>query len=181
MQTLIIHPKDNSTDFLCPIYNGIKNKCVIRGGITKKELLKMVRLHQRIMIMGHGSPHGLFAVNQFSGEGHMTYIVDHNFATALKKKDNIFIWCHANKFVEKHQLKGFYSGMFISELPEAIMYNFDVEEKIINESNNKFSEFLSEHANKSGAIIYQNIIKLYGELAIINPIAKFNFERIFVV
>jgi hemerythrin superfamily protein len=68
--------------------------------------------------------------------------------------------------------------MFISELPEARIYNYDVEEEIINESNDKFSEIVSEHANNSSDIIYQNVIKFYGELAAINPIARFNVERI---
>ena len=44
MQTLIIHPEDKSTDFLCPIYESIKNKEVIRGGISKKNCSKQLIL-----------------------------------------------------------------------------------------------------------------------------------------
>ena len=180
MKTLIIHTADESTDFLNPIYKNVINSTLITGDITKAELLQLFHEHDRIMMMGHGSPQGLFAVSQFPDEGHMTYIVDHSFVPALKNKDNIFIWCHANKFVETHQLNGFYSGMFISEIMEAWMYDYDVAEEIIFESNDKFSEIVSEHANKSGDVIYHNVIKFYGELAAINPIARFNVERIFI-
>jgi hypothetical protein len=68
--------------------------------------------------------------------------------------------------------------MFISELPEAWMYDYDVEDSVIIESNDRFSEIVSAHVNKPGDIIYNNVIELYGELAERNPIAKFNFERI---
>jgi hypothetical protein len=178
MKTLIIHPADESTDFLKPIYKNVLNSTLITGDITKAELLQLVHEHDRIMMMGHGSPEGLFAVGQFEDEEQLSYIVDHSFVPALKNKDNIFIWCHANKFVETHQLNGFYSGMFISEIMEAWMYDYDVEEGIINESNDKFSEIVSEHANNSSDVIYHNVIRFYGELAEINPIARFNVERI---
>lgn len=54
MKTLVIHPKDSSTDFLCPIYKDFKNKEVIRGGISKKDLLPIVHEHERIIMLGHG-------------------------------------------------------------------------------------------------------------------------------
>ena len=39
----------------------------------------------------------------------------------LKKKDNsVFIWCNADQFVNRYNLKGFYTGMFISEVMEAV-------------------------------------------------------------
>ena len=179
MKTLIIHPTDTSTDFLCPIYKNVSDCTLITGDITKAELLQLVHEHNRIMMMGHGSPEGLFAVGQFEDEEQLSYIVDQSFVPALKNKDNIFIWCHANKFVETHQLNGFYTGMFISEIMEAWMYDYDEAEEIIFESNDKFSEIVSEHANNSSDVIYQNVIKFYGELAAINPIARFNVDRIY--
>ena len=38
MKTLVIHPEDSSTDFLCPIYETIQRKIVIRKGYSKKEI-----------------------------------------------------------------------------------------------------------------------------------------------
>ena len=178
MQTLIIHPEDKSTDFLCPIYEGIKNKEIIRGGISKKELLKAVDAHHRIMMLGHGSPLGLFAVGQFKDEKMMSYIIDSTFVEALKNKDNVFIWCHADQFVNQHQLSGFYSGMFISEEIEAIIYEFDVSEEIIDQSNHSFSSIVAKCVNEPSPVIHHHVSNEYGELALNNPIAKYNHDRL---
>jgi len=178
MQTLIIHPEDKSTDFLCPIYKSIEKKLVIRGGISKKELFKLVKSHHRIMMMGHGSPLGLFAVGQFEKEGMMSYIVDHTFISALQNKDNVFIWCHANNFVEEHKLTGFYSGMFISEVTEAAIYEFDVSQETINYSNNAFSNLVSKYIAESSDHIHSKVTNEYGALANYNPIINYNNERL---
>ena len=117
MKTLIIHPEDKSTDFLTPIYSGFDNTTVIRGGMSKSEVNKQIEKHDRIMMMGHGSPGGLFSVGQFPGSN--GYIISHATVDLLQNKECIFIWCNADKFVEEHNLKGLYSGMFISEVMEA--------------------------------------------------------------
>ena len=62
MRTLVIHPKDSSTTFLDIIYKDIPQKTIITGGVTKSELFELINRHERIMMMGHGSPGGLFAV-----------------------------------------------------------------------------------------------------------------------
>jgi len=113
--TLIIHPKDESTSFLKQIYNTKKNVSVVSGNITKKDLLNRILEHDNIIMMGHGSSEGLLAVNQFDTES--PYIVDSSFTDVLTRKENaIYIWCNANEFVDKFSLKGFYTGMFISEV-----------------------------------------------------------------
>ena len=179
MQTLIIHPEDKSTDFLCPIYESLNNKTVVRGGVSKKELHELVSAHERILMIGHGSPMGLFAVGQFEDEGFMSHIVDHSFVTALQKKDNVFIWCHANQFVQEHRLTGFYSGMFISEVMEAAMYEFDVSQKTINQSNNSFSQIASKYIAENSAIIHRHVTDEYGALSEHNPSIKFNNKRLY--
>lgn len=124
MKTLIIHPADSSTSFLDIVYNPIPDKTVITGGVTKTEVQRLIREHDRVMMMGHGSPGGLFSVGQFDtgGQyGYGGYIIDQTMVPALKEKDNsVFIWCNADKFVNTFKLKGFYSGMFISEVGEAL-------------------------------------------------------------
>lgn len=55
-KTLIIHPSDPSTSFLNVVYESIPNKTVITGGITKSEVQQLIREHDRVMMMGHGSP-----------------------------------------------------------------------------------------------------------------------------
>lgn len=113
MSTLILHPADKTTDFLKPIYSSISNKTVIWGGICKTQLRKLIENHDRVIMLGHGSPWGLLSVGQFPLAG--SYIIDYSMVELLSKKThNIFIWCHADQFVQRHGLHGFSSGMFVS-------------------------------------------------------------------
>jgi hypothetical protein len=94
--TLIIHPKDSSTDFLQPIYANIPNKKVITGGLTYEQVKAEVQNHDEVIMCGHGYVGGLFAISNFPGLYHTSYIVDHSMASILKtKKKIITIWCYA--------------------------------------------------------------------------------------
>ena len=61
--TLIIHPEDESTSFLKQIYSNRKNVLVVSGNVTKLALLNMVLEHDRVIMMGYGSPDGLVILN----------------------------------------------------------------------------------------------------------------------
>ena len=180
MSTLIIHPADHTTDFLKPIYAPIPNKTIITGGITKTELRELIKNHDRVIMLGHGTPWGLLSVGQFLTTGN--YIVDLTMTELLiEKKDNIYIWCHADQFVLKNKLTGFFSGMFVSEITEAICYGFwDLEQHTIDESNNGFAEIVSRYVNEPLAIIYRNVLREYRILGKTNPVAQFNMKRLYV-
>jgi hypothetical protein len=179
ISTLIIHPKDESTDFLKKIYISIQDKTIIQGVITKTELRKLIKNHDRVIMLGHGSPWGLMSVGQFSYGGN--YIVDLTMVDLLiGKKDNIYIWCNADQFVLNNGLKGFFSGMFISELEEANYYDFrDLEQDLIDESNHGFAEIVSKYINEPLQVLFKNVIQEYRFLAQSNPIARFNLERLY--
>ena len=107
MSTLIIHPQDPSTKFLEKIYSSLSGKIIITGGITKEQVRDLIQSHERVMMLGHGSPSGLFSVGCFFETN--GYIIDHSMVEVLKRKrDNVFVWCNADEFVNKYQLKGFY-------------------------------------------------------------------------
>ena len=141
MKTLIIHPNDQSTKFLEGLYHNLPEKTVITGGIRKSELPEYFETHDRIVMMGHGSPQGLFSVGQFPDSN--PYVIDNSIVKYLKNKsNNLYIWCHASEFVKRNGLQGFCTGMFISELGEALYYNFPYTEDLentIHESNYGFS------------------------------------------
>ena len=103
MKTLIIHPKDKSTNFLRGIYKDITYKTIINGGCSKEDIINEIKGHKRIIMMGHGSPFGLFGVGQF---GKSFYIIDSTIVPYLKNKECIFIWCNSDQFVTKHNLNG---------------------------------------------------------------------------
>lgn len=184
MKTLVIHPNDRSTDFLTPIYMNSKSFpdfndiTIIRGGMTKDEVDEHIKQHDRIMMMGHGSPYGLFAIGQF---GSWSYIIDGHNVDLLRDKECIFIWCNADQFVNKYELKGLYSGMFISEVGEANYCGLpDTLQSTVDESNNYFAKELGNVSEKSLDEMYKHIKYTYGMLTESNNVAEYNHNRLYL-
>lgn len=176
MRSLVIHPTDQTTEFLVPIYSSLTNKTVVRSGITKSEVKRLIESHDRVIMLGHGAPYGLMNPRQFPDAG--LFIIDGSMANSLKNKSNcIFIWCHADQFVKSYGLSGLCSQMFISEMGESDMYGFeDIDMGMIDQSNERFSFILSKYINERMEILYQSLLKEYEVVARANPIAKFNHE-----
>ena len=110
-----------------------------------------------------------------------TYI-DDSMAILLKAKtNNLYIWCHANQFVQRHGLSGLYSAMFISEVGEGFYYGFDdLDLNMIDQSNERFASVVSKYLNEPMEILYKKLLVEYGRMARTNPIARFNLERLFL-
>lgn len=180
MKTLIIHPKDSSTGFLDIVYEPIVDKTIITGGISKLEVHELIESHDRVMMMGHGSPYGLFSVGQFYGLGG-SYIIDIETIPLLKQKENsVFIWCNADEFVNRYQLKGFYSGMFISEVGEANYCGLPgTSQDMVDESNYGFCHIISKYINEPTNVIHENVISEYGVIAENNSVALYNKIRLY--
>jgi hypothetical protein len=184
MRTLIIHPKDPSTSFLDIVYESIPNKTIITGGVSKDYVKKLIQEHDRVMMMGHGSPSGLFSVGQFDNVGGSFgggFIIDQSMVSLLKEKDNsVFIWCNADRFVEYFGLKGFYSGMFISEVGEATYCGLPgTKQDIVDESNYGFVNIIAKHINEDTESIYNKVRNEYGLIAEENPVALYNHKRLY--
>ena len=113
MRTLIIHPKDKTTDMLEHVYENHPEYTVCRdGGINRKELMELIETHDRIIMMGHGLPQGLIASTRDR------FLVDDSFAPLLKTKDTVSIWCFSDEYFRRHGITGFHTGMIISEVNE---------------------------------------------------------------
>ena len=179
MKTLIIHPDDRSTDFLKPIYANIKRKTVIIKNTSRDKLLAAVRSHDVIIMLGHGSPSGLFNV---SGIGKGSMVVGESLVEELRDKQLIAIWCNADQFIERHQLTALYSGMFISEVSEARYCNVQGDQAMVDESNNTFAALLG---NMLGEVptdlktVHSLVGESYEELGEVNAVAKYNSDRFF--
>ena len=137
MKTLVIHPKDPTTDFLCDIYSD-KNWTVINKHISKSDLRKHIKEHDRIVMLGHGSEYGLFDL------ANDRFIINSKWVDMLRQKECVCIWCNANIFFEKYKLSGFYTGMIVSELMEAYLYSLPTDIDLIEESNKLFATSIKE-------------------------------------
>lgn len=194
MKTLLIHPKDTTTDFLCKSYND--DFTLIRTNISKSLLLKLIRSHDLIIMMGHGTDKGLIGFDK--------YVIDSSLADELRKKICVCIWCYASDFVKKYELETpFSTGMFISEIDEVYLEGLNYSEDYLElrSSNYHFSRLLK---NSFHDLDFQQLIKHYNtkichacegkgvtEYGICNnclgecvinretPIFKFNSERFY--
>jgi len=177
MRTLIIHPDDRSTDFLRPIYQNIKGATVLTKDTSRKQLEKAIYSHDQILMMGHGSPYGLLNYSRI-GEG--IYAVGEKQVPLLRDKHCIFIWCNADQFVSRHQLKGLYTGMFISEVKEAEYCKVPANQGTVDASNFWFADLLGSMLTEEPADynqIFEHVRISYGELAAVNEIASYNHQR----
>jgi hypothetical protein len=99
----------------------------------------------------------------------------------IQNKNNIYIWCHADKFVEFNNLTGFSSGMFISETSEAMFYGMKVPRTQVEVSNYAFAvslgRILSRYLKSGGEFqnIYNRIREVYNDTS--DSIITFNNER----
>ena len=181
MKNLIIHPTDASTDFLKPIYANISEATIIHAGVSKAQIKQLITEHDRIIMMGHGSPSGLFSCAKFGDNDYSGFIIDHTMVEVLSSKECIAIWCNADKFMNQHELNGFYSGMFISEVSEARYCGLPgTEQETVTASNDYFAELLGEVINEPLSVIYEHVMDNYGLLLGLNSVASYNYDRLYL-
>ena len=183
MKTLVIHPDDRSTDFLKPIYDKLDDVTLVTGGWTREEIIEGIQVHDQVMMMGHGGPGGLFAIGQF-WPNYSPYIIGMDMVEALSQKtNNIFIWCNADQFVTRHGLKGFYTGMFISETGEAAYCGLPgTPQDMVDESNHGFVKIFGEalQGTRDTSVLFEQTSNTYSLIADINPVAKYNYNRLYL-
>jgi hypothetical protein len=170
MKTLVIHPADRSTDFLKRIYEG-KDWTIIndhQACRSRKVITNLIKKHDRIIMMGHGYPGGLFFT-----------CINSNLVYLLREKECVCIWCNADQFVEKYGLRGFYTGMFISEVGEAYGRGIKIEQNRIDYSNDLFA--LVVHNRIDEPNILEETKRVYASNTSTGncPVIKFNNERLY--
>lgn len=186
MKILCIHPSDPTTNFLSYIHYNQKWTIVtnIDNGSLKpdsqlakfdnlikkeKSLYEKIEDHDKIIMMGHGTKDGLVSGTKV--------VINKAFVPLLKKKDLICIWCNADQFIKKNELKSeLFTGMFISEYEEANMYNVITSPDEIMLSNLLFAKAVKENINSANKVI--DIKKIYFAEEH-NEVVNFNRNRLY--
>lgn len=115
---IVVHPDDPSTKMLGMLYEGIEGVTLFDSWRQRKEILEAVAAAPReepVLLLGHGCPKGLYDLQN----GYL--VIRPDDADLLKDRPNLVgIWCYASSYAYRYGLKGFFSGMFISEPQEAL-------------------------------------------------------------
>jgi hypothetical protein len=182
---LIIHPDDRTTDFLKPTYTDL-NATVLTQRDEFFNLAETMKRHNRIIMMGHGSPNGLFmpkVEGVEEGENgelfeYTDYTINDSYANILREKRTVCVWCNADRYVVPNNLHGFYTGMAISELCEADYCDVKgCNPKQLEESNTKFTMGLKESLKVDGPKSVTVFKEIYNNPK--NPIMVYNRKRIY--
>lgn len=164
MKTLVIHPTDQTTDFLSVIYDD-KDWTTITTNVSKGYLKSQIKSHDRIVMLGHGTDSGLIGFDHF--------IIDSKFVYLLREKYCVCIWCNADVFFTKYKLKGFYTGMIISDFEESYLYCVNASYDEIESSNKLFAKSIKDSIDSDDMLL--EIKTIYkGE----NSIIDFNKQNI---
>jgi hypothetical protein len=165
--TLVIHMDDRSTDFLKAIYEG-RGYPVMAGRYTRDELRQAIESHDRVFMLGHGGPSGLFSKN---------FMIDGSFGPLLAaKSEGLYIWCNADAYAKRNGLSGLVSGMFISEVGEASMFGIRASQQEVDASNAAFSRIVRQHLDAGTAL--SNVRQCYTSAAC--KITQYNSERLYI-
>ena len=143
---IVIHPKDWTTAMLSTLYEGLEVQ-VIDGDCSTKEmnrLLHHVSPQERIMVLGHGSDKGLFFRHDDSKEVFDRIIVGHPHAYHLRRHGGniVAVWCNADRFAKAEGLHGLFTGMIVSELSEALLYEVETTQEELDCENVKLAQRL---------------------------------------
>ena len=140
---LVIHPKDKSTAMLSALYEGLEVQVVADNRSTKEvgHLLHHVSTQERIMLLGHGSDKGLFFREDDSKDEFDKIIVGHSHAYYLRKHGGniVAVWCNADQFARAEGLHGLFTGMIVSELSEALLYQVETTQEELDRENVKLA------------------------------------------
>jgi hypothetical protein len=139
MIAIFMDTKEDTNTF-APLFNNID--CTLLTNPTKEEVREVLTANptETLMCLGHGSPMGLFGADW---EG---FVLDSTMVPLLKDREMIGIWCYASDFARKHNLKGFFTYMFISNVLEARCHGRGqgVTDEMVYEENMKFSNSINE-------------------------------------
>ena len=123
------------------IYRNLNEDTIILHNPSRAEVDAILteRPTETLLCFGHGTPRGLFS-HDFSD-----MLIDAESVPLLVNREMIGIWCYASNFGIAHNLRGFFTYMFISNQQECVFNRCGwYEDSVIFAENRLFAERVNE-------------------------------------
>ena len=170
---IVVHPKDPSTEMLGRIYEDM-DVTLFDSYRQKDEILSAIRnapKDEPILLLGHGCPYGLLDMRY-------GLVINAEDAELLKDRPNLVcIWCYASSYAYLHNLKGFFSGMFISEPGEAYVCGVEATEDEIDWCASDFALRFGDML-RDGKTIREAAAELMDPKWIVSDLTQYNYVRL---
>ena len=171
---IVVHPSDPSTGMLGLIYEGLDNVTLFDSWEQRDQIRAAIAAAPReepVLLLGHGCPYGLYDLRY-------GLVLTDADAELLKDRPNLVgIWCYASDYASRHGLKGFFSGMFISEEPEAWVNGVDAE---AGEIDGKAWDFAGRFGDmlRAGMPLEDAARELMDPRHVDSDLTRFNYSRL---
>ena len=156
------------------IYEGLDGVRLFDSFRQRKEIaeaLASAPKEEPVLLLGHGCPSGLLDMRY-------GLIVGEEAVPSLKDRENLVgIWCFASTFAERHHLKGFFSGMFISEPAEAYINGVEASPQEIQDKAEDFSRRLGDLL-RAGVTLKEAAAQMCDPRHIDSDLTSFNYSRL---
>ncbi|MBQ6102458.1 MAG: hypothetical protein IJL06_02185 [Kiritimatiellae bacterium] len=130
MTVVFSNTGDVDTRVLSALWEGIPDARVldVRPGTPDARRAVDVAIAEEedaLVLCGHGSPRGLFDPSAMARGDLLAiarnppYLVDARNAPSIRARRVVGVWCYAAAFAESAGLRGFFTGMFVSNPKEA--------------------------------------------------------------
>lgn len=156
------------------IYRNLNEDTIILHNPSRAEVDAILteRPTETLLCFGHGSPRGLFS-HDFSG-----MLIDAESVPLLVNREMIGIWCYASNFGIAHNLRGFFTYMFISNQQECAFNRCGwYEDSVIFAENRLFAERVNELI-RNETPIEQWVEILYESRNADLPFVEFNYGNL---
>lgn len=179
---LVIHPKDRTTAVLSLLYEGLEAKLMDQSANSAqiKKVLNHTSQQERIMLLGHGLDKGLLSRENDEQDVFERLLVHHPHAYYLRKHGGniVALWCNADLFARKEGLHGLFSGMIISELSEALLYEVDTTQEELDRETPKLISRLRSLLDEE-IPLHEIPGRIQAMDDVHSPLTKFNYKNFF--
>lgn len=177
---LVIHPKDKTTTVLSLLYEGMEVRLLDQSSNSAviRRVLNHTPRKERIMLLGHGSDKGLFSRDNDEQEVFNRLMVHHPHAYYLRKHEGniVAVWCNADFFARKEGLHGLFTGMIISELSEALIYEVETTQKELDRETPKLMKRLRSLLDED-IPLHEIPDRILAMDDVHSPLTKFNYKN----